>query len=461
MMPPLRLSSLLAYLVSIAVISCNAFLTLPITYPKLWNGNSPRTRLIKVKSASNSHDTDDTNVPRTITTTYERTVESDRCGGKQQQSSRLQWLRRAFRKNNNADLQRAKVHHYTYDYDEMSIGNTTKSVTTAVMLIHPIGVGIGKWYHDRLLSSLRERYGDIQHRLVFLSPDLLGSATASGPMDERGDPILTVPLLNITDWTDQVTRLMAECEIESEGAGHVVGSWTVIANGGCSPIALKVASDSVRKVAPFKAALTNVIVSSPPRLPFFLEGTDPARVQKSYRTLSGVTGRLFWWYALRRGGRFVQKFSERNLVGDASNLGEEWTPNCLEAAGLFGGMSRYSTFAFLAGALQDGCVESLNALKGSGITIDFIRGTDKRRNRAKSWFWTRKKRNSNAGGDSSRGSEGIDDANNDEASTEETISQYVSKNGNRGKELLIGGRISLAWEDSGGYAKSVLELLCE
>ena len=53
---------------------------------------------------------------------------------------------------------------------------------------------------------------------------------------------------------------------------------------------------------------------------------------------------------------------------------------------MHGGRSRYSTFAFLAGTLQDGCLDSLNTLKGTDVKIDFIRGTDKRRNRAKSWF---------------------------------------------------------------------------
>ncbi|KAL7539985.1 hypothetical protein ACHAXR_010653 [Thalassiosira sp. AJA248-18] len=235
---------------------------------------------------------------------------------------------------------------------------------------------------------------------------------------------------------------MAEYEIKSEGEGHPIGSWSVVANGGCAPIALRVASDYIQKTAPFKASLTNVIISSPPRLPFFLNSsTDSTKVKKSYRTLSGITGKLFWWYSLKKDGKFIQKFSERNLVGDAANLGEEWTPNCLAAARLYNGRSRYSTFAFLAGTLQDGCLESLNALKGANVAIDFIR-TDKRRNRARSWFWTRKKK-------------ATDD---DE---EETIQHYVYNNGNRGSEIFIGGRISLAWEDSDGYAKGLMELLCE
>lgn len=175
-------------------------------------------------------------------------------------------------------------------------------------------------------------------------------------------------------------------------------------------------------------------------------------MRKSYRTLSGIAGRLFWWYALRRDGRFVRGFSERNLVGDPASLGEDWTPNCLEAARMHGGLSRFSTFAFLAGTLQDGCSGSLDALRGSGVAIDFIRGTDGRRNRARSWFWQRRKKDRKP----------IDYVGGDEAPAKrETIQEFVKKNGNRGKEEFVGGRISLAWEDPDGYAKSLMELLSE
>ena len=437
----------------------------------------------------------------TITTHYETTLAADR-GIKY--TSRLSRLRKIFRNNNNnADHynNESKRYSFTYDCDEMILGDSddtainnkpSTKTTTAVMLIHPIGVGIGRWYHDRLLASLQERYNDIDdHRLVFVSPDLLGSATASGPVDattaNNGEAIQKFPLLNITDWTDQVTQLMADYEAKGEKEGHPISSWSIVANGGCAPIALQVASASAiqnNNSSPFKAALTNVIISSPPRLPFFLESTDPTKVQKSYRTLSGITGRLFWWYALRKNGTFIQQFSERNLVGDASKLGEQWTPNCVKSAKLHGGQSRYSTFAFLAGALQDGCVDSLTTLKQeSDITIDILRGTDKRRNRAKSWFWSssRKKQTAASSNSSSSAKEedgsGIDTTKQTNNATmpttasttpkeeEESIQQYYyasktnNNNGNKGKEVFIGGRISLAWEDSDGYAKSLMELL--
>ena len=114
---------------------------------------------------------------------------------------------------------------------------------------------------------------------------------------------------------------------------------------------------------------------------------DTDKIHKSYKTLSGTLGNLFWWYSLRKNGNFIQKFSEKNLAARAENLGEEWTPKCVETAKSFKGRSRFSTFAFLAGSLNGGNEGRLESLKGSDINIGVITGGDKRANPAKSWFW--------------------------------------------------------------------------
>lgn len=334
-----------------------------------------------------------------------------------------------------------KLYQITYDYDELIIGNssTSKNVT-AVMLVHPIGVGIGRWYHDRLLKSLADDFAEHESRVIFLSPDLLGSYTACSPVEVANGRVLQkFPLLNITDWSDQLQHLMSEYENKCE-----ISTWSIVANGGCAPIALKVAQSAIDKSAPFKKALTNVVISSPPRLPFFLEGTDTKRVQRSYRTLSGIVGKAFWWYALRKDGKFIQNFSERNLVGDPASLGKRWTPNCITAARHLGGKSRYSTFAFLAGALQDGCIDSLNSLKGSEVKIDLIRGTGrKERRRPRSFFWKRKVSDKSS-----------------EPQKETTVEEYIERNGNQCSVAYINAaRISLAWEDSASYARELMALL--
>lgn len=388
-------------------------------------------------------------VSKRSTTTFETTFATDR--GKKESIKKFLSLTRLRKFLSRNSTQKPISYRIAYDYDELLvIGNaSSENTTTAVMLVHPIGVGIGKWYYDRLLKSLGDT-NNVQQggRMVFISPDLLGSYTASLPIrSESGQEVKKFPLLNITDWAEQLEHLMSEFEKKSCEEGYEIGNWAIVANGGCAPIALKVAQSAVEKSAPFEKDLTNVVISSPPRLPFFLEGTEPNRVQRSYRTLSGVVGKLFWIYALRKEGKFIETFSKRNLVGDPASLGNNWTPNCVSAARHLGGKSKYSTFAFLAGALQDGCKDSLNSLKGTGVKIDFIRGTDRKQTRRlKSFFWKRK-------------SSSVTPAGVETEVKQETVEEYVERNGNRGGTSLIGGRISLAWEDSKGYATELIKLL--
>lgn len=461
---------LYALFVSAAITSCDgAFTTSRDQRTPRWGGDNHCPR--KARRASDDHgvscvDDDGIDGVRTITTHYETHLASGQEG--EHRYRKFSRRRRFRRGGDDAPEEGTKLYRFTYDYNVMTVGGGCTSsnlttTTTGIMLIHPIGVGIGKWYYDRLLTSLRDRVcGDVGgHRYIFLVPDLLGSATASGPTDDIGGTIPELPLLNVTDWSRQIAHLMADHEAMSEAGGFPVGSWAIVANGGCSPMALQAAASSSSGTAPFKAALTNVVISSPPKLSFFLDPADPVRVRNSYRTLSGIVGRLFWWYSLRRNGRFIRKFSERNLVGDPTSLGTEWTPNCLMSACLHDGRSRYSTFAFLAGALQDGCAESLNAM--NNVSIDFIRGSDGRRNRAKSWFWSRKGRRA-GGGDPDDDDEGgaADPIRNDDTTlTEGSIRQFVHDNGYGGRELFVGGRISLAWEDPNGYADRLMELLRE
>lgn len=381
----------------------------------------------------------------TLTEEYSITV------AKQQQDSRRRRgsLRSLF--GNQASSQEFKL-NYTYKCDKLLLESTVKLKssshgTTGVVLIHPVGVGIARWFYERLLNSLHDN-PNRPDRLLILSPDLLGSGSACDPsISGLEGYIKHLPLLNISDWSDQLIDLMAKNQVSSTGdPGGPIDRWCVIANGGCSPIALQAAARSLDESCPLSKPVSNVIISSSPRLPFFLNPADSSKVAKAYKRLCGIVGRIFWWYACRNEGKFIQTFSEKNLVADPANLGDTWRSNCYHTAISCRGLSRYSTFAFLAGCLQDGCKNSLDALKGkSEVQIDVIKGRDIRQNRAKSWFWQKTKRPpSNA-----------EEAN----KPRKTFRDYVEENGNGGRELFIGGRISLAHEDPIGYSEAIISFL--
>ena len=354
--------------------------------------------------------------------------------------------------------------NFTYAYDTLPIDGTGATIatasssnntskTTGIVLIHPIGVGIARWYYHRILRAFGHRNYTCQQNLFLVIPDLLASGTATSPAFlNNTSPSASkqpkhLPLLNISDWTDQVLDLMVQHDDDVDG-------WCVVANGGCSPIALQVAARRNREYD-HTSPVRNVILSSTPRLPFFLEASDPVKVQNAYKRLTGIVGRVFWRFARRK--RFLQKFSEKNLVADPANLGPDWTTNCYEIAKRDGGASRYSTFAFLAGTLQDGCIASLEILRGRNnnnnnntatssttVQIDIIKGRDIRRNQPKSWFWQRRR---------------LGNQQRQQRQQHPTLRDYIQQNGNIGREIVVGGRVSLAHEDAYGYRDALLSIL--
>lgn len=394
--------------------------------------------------------------------------------------------------------------HYRYKYDQLVLNTTPLSSTNqstsggasvrgsiptfGVVLIHPIGVGIARWFYERLLNELSEQaaaYPETIHfRMVVLSPDLLGSGTACDPsLSEATHSSLSVPppLLNISDWSDQLVALMVETEEEDDPMILSIDEWCVVTNGGCAPIALQVAAEATTA-----APVTQIVLSSLPRLPFFfpnitsvsgtsntLSNTTSERkekkdkttksrseqVKKAYQTLCGIVGKLFWWYACRKEGKFIRTFSEKNLVADPRNLGDTWQSNCYQTAIAKGGRSQFSTFAFLAGTLQDGCQKSLSTIEEKATAcLHTIRGRDMRRNQARSWFWQKRKgkdqiavTNSTKPVSSSSTS----------ATPRQSLREYLLDNmPNRvGDEYTIGGRVSLAHEDPKGYAEALLSFL--
>ena len=311
--------------------------------------------------------------------------------------------------------------------------NTTSS-HRVILLIHPIGVGIGRWYYDRLLAEMKNRETSFTQPTTVIALDLLACASASEPViDTKQQKLLPtdkLPLLTVKDWSNQVIQLMEQYEASTTDSVD----WVLLSNGGCVPIALDAAAQVPSKVS-------HVILSAPPRLVGLLrESPSPTKLHKAYRRLSGIAGRVFWWYALRKNGTFIQTFSERNLAANASTLGDSWTPTCVATCRAYP-KSRYSTFAFLAGSLQWDCRNTLKTLQTIPMPIDVIQGGDRRSNPAKSWLWDKQRQRQRP------------------VPAVQSISEYLQENGNGGRERVVGGRRCPAHEDPVGFAVALLELL--
>ena len=323
---------------------------------------------------------------------------------------------------------------YKFDYQtnvlvlNKSDDKNSTSSHRVIMLIHPIGVGIGRWYYDRLLAELKHRENLFTQRTTVIALDLLACASASEPVIDMKQQLVSdkLPLFTVKDWSNQVIQLMEQYEASTTDTVK----WVLLSNGGCVPIALDAAAQVPSKVS-------QVILSAPPRLVGLLrESPSATKLQKAYRRLSGIAGQVFWWYALRKDGQFVKTFSERNLAADPSTLGASWTPTCVATCRTYP-KSRYSTFAFLAGSLQWDCRDTLKTLQT--MPIDVIQGGDSRSNPARSWLWETKRQRP--------------------LPVVQSVSEYLQENGNGGRERVIGGRRCPAHEDPAGFAVALMELL--
>jgi hypothetical protein len=237
---------------------------------------------------------------------------------------------------------------FDYEYEQLLLGDGWNAVTnataatTGILLIHPIGVGIGKWYYHRLLQALSSKQHDVyedetengsrpmsrRRPVLVVVPDLLGSSSACPPTistscnsnddDDNNNNNKMVqnkawtrplPLLNISDWANQTVQLMQQIQNDLP----TLQNWCLVANGGCAPIALQVAQQAIllaeqqqQPSSPSSTTtntaacttsilnVTNIVLSSVPRRALFLESSDPVKVIKSYRTLCGLIGKLFW-----------------------------------------------------------------------------------------------------------------------------------------------------------------------
>lgn len=375
------------------------------------------------------------------------------------------------KEQNNEQKHRLK---YDFEYNEISINpanlNQVNSLETKfVLLLHPIGVGISKWYYDDLLAQFTKKSSLMKKKYVFLVPDLLGCGSGCNPTkieESEEENVKKLPLLYPEDWAGQMIDFMTQYESNyAESFPQRNTSWAIVANGGCVSIALRIAKHRVNQIkhqskeSTQPSPLCSIILSAVPSLESMVTKSNPNKVKKAYLNLSGILGDVFWWYSLRNDGQFIQTFSEKNLAASPENLGKDWRSRCVQTARMFNGKSRFATFSFLAGSLKEDCKDSLDVLKESDVRIDVIRGEDKRKNSSRSWFWEKQNKKN-----SLKGTLLNSDGNREKKVQQNDVDRMafpklLQKNGNGGNVTIVGGRICLAQEDPDGFSNAVIKSL--
>lgn len=200
----------------------------------------------------------------------------------------------------------------------------------ALLLIHPIGVGLSSRFWDRFIQCWQRESPGTE----LLAPDLIGCGNA---------PCSTAPLTP-EDWAKPLLALLKE-----RNAGPVV----VVTQGSSLPIALAMLQQAPELVS-------GLVAISPPGWRVLQE---PFPIERSWRLwrwlFQGPIGNLFYRYARRRG--FLQSFSKKNLFAQAEAVDEEWLETLRQGSRSM--ETRWAVYSFLAGFWRRDWEPQLTQLK--------------------------------------------------------------------------------------------------
>ncbi|WP_017293613.1 alpha/beta fold hydrolase [Geminocystis herdmanii] len=196
--------------------------------------------------------------------------------------------------------------------------NTDKMHDRAIVLIHPIGVGLSGNFWHRFLQTQTQ----LNYNLPIYNPDLLGCGNSDLPRIAY-DP---------KDWANQLNYFI----------NNIVKKPVILVVQGASfPIAIYMASGELKS-----DLIEGLILSGPPAWNIMINGGN-LRISEIIWNLffDSFIGSLFYQYARRR--EFIKSFSIKELFGEAKNVDDEWLDMLSQSA--IEPKSRYAVFSFLAG----------------------------------------------------------------------------------------------------------------
>jgi len=196
--------------------------------------------------------------------------------------------------------------------------NTESDHDVALVLIHPIGVGLsGNFWHRFLAAE-----ANLSSNLPIYNPDLLGC----------GESDLKRIAYDPKDWANQLNYLIT----------NVVKKPVILVVQGASfPIAIYLCAGEIKS-----DLIKGLILSGPPAWNIMTIGGN-LRISEIIWNIffDSFIGSLFYQYARRRD--FIKSFSIKQLFAEAKDVDEEWL-DLLEKAAI-NPENRYAVYSFLAG----------------------------------------------------------------------------------------------------------------
>ena len=209
--------------------------------------------------------------------------------------------------------------------------------TTALLLIHPIGVGLSRHFWDRFC----QQWSAGNHRHPLYVPDLLGC----------GDSAMPRVAYRPEDWAAQLQHF-----IETVVRQPVM----LVVQGALFSVAIYLVQRMASK------RIQGLVLAGPPGWDLMSQAAQPRQRRLLWNCFFNTPlGDGFYRYARRE--QFLASFSKRQLFVDEADVDSEWL-GMLEA-GSAKLASRFAIFSFLAGFWRRDYTEDIKAIAQPTLTV--------------------------------------------------------------------------------------------
>ncbi len=204
---------------------------------------------------------------------------------------------------------------YRCSYELYPASEATTDNNIALVLLHPIGVGLSRYFWHRFCSQWHQLgYGN-----SIYNPDLLGCGESEMPR----------AAYTPADWAQQLLYF-----IKTVVKKPVI----LLAQGAELTLALALLQQEPE-------IIQGLVLAGPPAWAVMTQETPNWQQKVTWNLFDSPLGSAFYRYARSR--KFLQSFSARQLFADSSKIDDQWLDTLKEGA--VNPASRYAVFSFLAG----------------------------------------------------------------------------------------------------------------
>ncbi|NJR69597.1 MAG: alpha/beta fold hydrolase [Synechococcales cyanobacterium CRU_2_2] len=230
---------------------------------------------------------------------------------------------------------------YAYEIIEPSRGSPSGAPLSpsnglALLLIHPIGVGLSRRFWDRFNLAWAQQVWARQDGGAIYNLDLLGCGESDLPQRPYKPE----------DWGGQLEDFLNQV---------VQRPVVLVAQGALVPAAIALCRLEQEKINAGTSHIKGLVLSGPPAWRLMLDVPATWRKNLVWGLLSSPLGALFYRYARRR--QFLESFSRKQLFASNSPIDAEWIEPLV--AGAKAPATRHAVFAFLSRFWQQGYGEAV------------------------------------------------------------------------------------------------------